>query len=96
MWLELIRTKDEALRFFTKVRALAENKCWSKLLAFRSDRGGEFNSTEFAEFCEENGVKHFTTAPYTPQQNGMVERRNQTIVEMARCLLKAMEVPGPF
>jgi transposase InsO family protein len=56
----------------------------------------EFNSTAFSDFCEENGVKHFTTVPYTPQQNGVVERRNQTIVEMARCLLKAMAVPGPF
>jgi transposase InsO family protein len=57
---------------------------------------GEFNSTEFSEFCEENGVKHFTTAPYTPQQNGVVEQRNQTVVEMAKCLLKEMEVPGQF
>lgn len=96
MWVELIRSKDEALRFFKKVKALAENERGSKLLAFRSDRGGEFNSAEFSEFCEENGVKHFTTAPYTPQQNGVVERRNQTVVEMARCLLKAMAVPGPF
>jgi transposase InsO family protein len=89
MWLELIRTKDEALHFFKKVKALAEIECGSKLLTFRSGRGGEFNSTAFFDFCEENGVKHFTTAPYTPQQNGVVERRNQTIVEMARCLLKA-------
>ena len=52
MWLELIRTKDEALRFFKKVKALAENEQNCKLLAFRSDRGGEFNSAEFSEFCE--------------------------------------------
>jgi transposase InsO family protein len=96
MWLELIRTKDKALRFFKKVKALAETEHGSKLLAFRSDRDGEFNSTAFSDFCEENGVKHFTTAPYTPQQNGVVERRNQTVVEMARCLLKAMAVPGSF
>jgi transposase InsO family protein len=65
MWLELIRTKEEALRFFKKVKALAEIERGSKLLAFRSDRGGEFNSTAFSDFCKENGVKHFTTAPYT-------------------------------
>jgi transposase InsO family protein len=94
MWLELIKMKDEALRFFKKVKALAETERGSKLLAFRSDRGGEFNSTECTEFCEENGVRHFTTAPYTPQQNGVVERRNQTIVEMVRCMLKAMAVLG--
>ena len=63
MWLELIRTKDEALRFFKKVKALAENEQNCKLLAFRSDHGGEFNSTEFSEFCEVSGVRHYTTAP---------------------------------
>jgi transposase InsO family protein len=87
MWLELIRTKDEALRLFNKVKALAEIEHGSKLLAFRSDRSREFNSTAFSDFCKENIIKHFTTVPYTPQQNGVVERRNQTIVEMARCLL---------
>lgn len=71
----MIRKKDEALRFFKKVNTLADNERGSKLLAFRSDHGGEFNSVEFSEFCEENGVKHFTTAPYMPQQNGVVERR---------------------
>jgi hypothetical protein len=60
MWLELIKTKDEALCFFKKVKALAETEHGSELLAFRSDHGGEFNSTEFSEFCKENGVKHFT------------------------------------
>jgi hypothetical protein len=60
MSLELIKTEDEALRFFKKVKALAETERGSKLLVFRSDRGGEFNSTEFSEFCKENGVKDFT------------------------------------
>jgi hypothetical protein len=41
-------------------------------------------------------MKHFTTTPYTPQQNGVVERRNRTVVEMARCLLKSKGVPGRF
>jgi transposase InsO family protein len=96
MWLELLRTKDEALSFFKKVKAAAEAGRECKLLAFCSDRGGEFNSGEFVEFCDANGINHQTTAPYTPQQNGVVERRNQTVVKMARCLLKAMELPGTF
>jgi hypothetical protein len=66
------------------------------LLGFRSDRGGEFNSTAFCKFCDDGGIKHFTTAPYTPQQNGVVERRYQTTVEMARCLLKSMAMPPTF
>ncbi|KAI4387537.1 hypothetical protein MLD38_005363 [Melastoma candidum] len=96
MWLEALRTKDEAFRYFKKIKAAAETERECKLLAFRSDRGGEFNSDAFVEFCEENGIKHNTTASYSPQQNGVVERRNQTVVEMARCLLKSMIVPGMF
>ena len=96
MWIEVIKSKDEAFKRFKRVKALAEATPGRKLLAFRSDRGGEFNSAAFREYCDEHGIKHCTTAPYTPQQNGVVERRNQTVVEMARCLLKSMGVPAIF
>ena len=72
MWIELLATKDEAFRCFKRVKALAETERGGKLRAFRSDRGGEFNSIKFREYCDEHGVKHFTTTPYTPQQNGVV------------------------
>jgi hypothetical protein len=47
-------------------------------------------------FYSQGGIKHYTTTPYSPQQNGVVERRNQSVVEMARCLLKTMSVPSVF
>ena len=50
----------------------------------------------FTIFCNETGIKHYTTTPYTPQQNGVVERRNQTVVEMARCMLKSKQMPSRF
>ena len=78
------------------IQAAAETEGRCRLRAFRSDRGGEFNSGEFVEYCDKLGVKHYTTAPYSPQQNGVVERRNQTVVEMARCLLKSMGMPAVF
>lgn len=96
MWVEMLRTKDEAFRFFRKIKALAENERDVKLKAFRTDRGGEFNSIEFSDYCDEHGIKRYTTAPYSPQQNGVVEHRNQTTVEMARSLLKSMHVPAVF
>lgn len=96
MWVEMLRTKDEAFRFFRKIKTLAENKHDVKLKAFRTDRGGEFNSIEFGDYCDEHGIKRYTTAPYSPQQNGVVERRNQTTVEMAHSLLKSMRVPAMF
>ena len=74
MWVEFLTSKAEAFKCFKKIKALAETEQESRLRAFRSDRGGEFNSIEFTEYCDEHGVKHFTTTPYTPQQNGVVER----------------------
>jgi hypothetical protein len=62
----------------------------------RTDRGGEFTSKELGEYFAGNGIKRQLTAAYTPQQNGVVERRNQTVVGMARSLLKAKGVPGEF
>ena len=47
-------------------------------------------------FCNDAGIKHYTTTPYTPQQNGVVEHRNQTVVEMARCMMKCMREPPEF
>jgi hypothetical protein len=96
MWIEMLKSKDQALDSFKKIVARAENESGGKLKALRTDRGGEFNSNLFSVFCSEGGVKHYTTTPYTPQQNGVVERRNQSVIEMARCLLKAMKVPSVF
>ena len=96
MWIELLTSKAEALSYFKKFRTASELESGRRLKALRSDRGGEFNSRAFVVFCEDHGIRHNTTAPYTPQQNGVVERRNQTVVEMARCLLKSMNVPPRF
>jgi transposase InsO family protein len=96
MWIETIKSKSDAFRFFSKINAAAEATGNCKLRAFRSDRSGEFNSGEFRELCDTTGIRHQTTAPYSPQQNGVVERRNQTVVEMARCLLKIKEMPLRF
>ena len=96
MWLELLKTKDQALECFKRIKLRAESESGGKLKALRTDRGGEFTSHLFSIFCTERGIKHYTTTPYTPQQNGVVERRNQSVVEMARCLLKTMQVPPEF
>lgn len=60
----------------------------------RTDRGGEFTSNEFKSYCDEAGIDRHFTAAYTPQQNGVVERRNRTVVEMARSYLKQMQLPS--
>ena len=83
MWVEMLSIKDTALECFKKIKARAETETGGKLKAMRTDRGGEFTSNLFKVFCNEGGIKHYTTTPYSPQQNGVVGRRNQTVVEMA-------------
>jgi len=94
MWVELLGVKSEALACFKKFRAAAELESGRRLKAFRTDRGGEFNSGAFVAFYNDHGIKHCTTTPYSPQQNGVVEWWNHIVVEMARCLLKSMRVPA--
>src|SRR4051812_46371629 len=96
MWVELLKTKDEAARAIVKFQAATEVECWHKLRVLRTDRGGEFTSATFYEHCAESGVQRHLTAPYTRQQNDIVERWNQTVLGMARNMLKAKRVPNLF
>lgn len=96
MWLVLLATKDGAPAAIKRVQAAAERKSGHELLALCTDCGGEFTAKHFAEYCEELGVRHELTAPYSPQQNGVVERWNQSVVGMARSMLKAKGLPGMF
>ncbi|KAI3818795.1 hypothetical protein L1987_12613 [Smallanthus sonchifolius] len=93
MWVYLIETKDQAFQKFKwfKAQLEKESKCKTKML--QTDRGDEFTSHIFNEFCRNEGIQRQLTAPYTPQQNGVVERRNRTVVEITRSLLKSMSVP---
>ncbi|KAG6501318.1 hypothetical protein ZIOFF_041197 [Zingiber officinale] len=84
---------NDAFRAFKKFKFLTENKTEYKIKTFRTDRGGEFLSTEFTQFCENEGIERHLIAPYTPQQNGVVELRNRTVMAMTRSLLKGTHMP---
>jgi transposase InsO family protein len=92
----MLQTKDQAVDAFIKFRAEAEKSVGYQIKILRSDRGGEFLANSFQSVCEKAGIKHQFTAPYTPQQNGVVERKNRSMMEMARSLLKSMEIPDVF
>lgn len=94
MWTMLLKEKGQAFKRFKRLRISIEQETGRKIQTFRSDRGREFVSNEFTTYCEEAGIKRHLTAPYTPQQNGVVERRNQTLMGMARSLLKHMHMPN--
>ena len=88
-WTYFLKQKSEAFEKFKEFKRLVENQSGHYTKILRSDRGGEFSSNEFLELCKFHGIKkHFTTR-YTPQQNGVAKRKNRTIMEMARSMLKA-------
>lgn len=73
-----------------------ENKSGHKMKILKTDRRGEFLSKTFNTFCESKGIQWYFTAPYTPQQNSVVKRRNRTVVDMTRSLLKSTQMPSRF
>jgi hypothetical protein len=91
-----MKSKDEVLQNFKSFKLEVENQSSKKIKVLRSDGGGEYTSHEFKSFCESNGIKHEVIAPYTPQHNGIAERRNRTIMNMTRCMLKEKELPHSF
>ncbi|KZV19365.1 retrovirus-related Pol polyprotein from transposon TNT 1-94, partial [Dorcoceras hygrometricum] len=81
----LLRGKDEALEAFQNYKAEVENQL-DQRKNIRSDRGGEYGAP-FDDYCVKSGIIHQTTAPYSPQSNGVAERKNRTLKEMMNALL---------
>ena len=96
MWVVMLSSKDRAVKAIKEIKAWAEGESELKMGALRTDRGGEFTSHEFAKYCAGEGIHRQHTAPYSPQQNGVVERRNDTVVATARSMLKAKGLPDCF
>ena len=88
VWVYCLKDKSEAFEKFKDYKVKVENFTRLKIKTLRNDRGGEYLSNEFKKFCRNNGIRHELTARHTPQQNGVCERQNRTIMEMARCLLR--------
>nr|DAD19456.1 TPA_asm: hypothetical protein HUJ06_020919 [Nelumbo nucifera] len=75
---------------------VVEKETGNVICCFRTDRGGEFTSLEFNEYCSSNGIARQLTIVYTPQQNGVAEWKNRTIMNMVRCMLTEKLVPKEF
>ncbi|KAK3729344.1 hypothetical protein QZH41_009050, partial [Actinostola sp. cb2023] len=89
VWVYALKKKDEAFKKFQDWKALVEKSSGYTLKILRSDNGGEYVSTDFDIFLKSEGVVHQTTVPKTPQQNGVAERLNRTLVE------SRMHIPIP-
>nr|GFC19720.1 zinc finger, CCHC-type [Tanacetum cinerariifolium] len=96
MWAYFLTSKDQALSTFKEFRQQIEMEMGMKLRMLRTNRGGEFTSNEFTKYCKKNGIARQLTTRYSPQQNGVVERRNRTMLSTTRSVMKAMKLPLTF
>lgn len=83
----LLKSKDQALEFFKEFKEYVQNHTGKKIKVLRTDGGGEFCSNAFEKFLRQSGIVHQKTNAHCPEQNGMLERLNRTVVEKVRCLL---------
>lgn len=86
--IEFLRNKNEVFAAFKKVKIKTKVQSKRIIRILRIDRGGEFLSNEFKNFCKSQDIRQQFLALYSPQQNGIVEERNQTVVEITRSLFK--------
>ncbi|RZC09022.1 Retrovirus-related Pol polyprotein from transposon RE1 [Glycine soja] len=93
---ETDKEKSEVFGVFKKFKALAENQSGKRIKVLRSDRGKEYTSREFERFCEDEDIERQLIVAYSPQQNGVSERKNRTVMEMARLMLKEKGLPNTF
>jgi transposase InsO family protein len=96
MWVAAIHSKDCDAAAIKEIQAQVEGRSGAKLRALCTDRGGEFTAAEFAEYYPAEGVHRQHTAPYSLQQNGVVECSNGSVVATARSMLKDKGLPGWF
>ena len=95
-WVFFLTSKDETSSELIKLFRLVMNEKGEKIKAIRSDHGREFDFSEMDQFCTDNGISHNFSAPRTPQQNGIAERKNRTLIEAGRTLLAAAHMPEYF
>ena len=96
VWLMFLKTKDETFDKFCEWKELVENQVNKKIKVLRTDNGLEFCNLKFDEYCKKNGIERHRTCTYTPQQNGVAERMNRTLMEKVRCLLNESGLDESF
>eukprot|EP00253_Pinus_taeda_P013768 PITA_13768 len=88
-----MQKKSETYSKFCEFKALVEKESGKKVKALRSDNGGEYISDEFKDFCKAEGIRRELIASHNPQQNGVAERKNRTIVGAAWAMLHDQGLP---
>jgi transposase InsO family protein len=86
-WVFFLQNKSKTQEVIKKFLKMVQNEFDAKVKKIRSDNGTEFKNTQVEDFLDEEGINYDFSAPYTPQQNGVAERKNWTLIEMARTML---------
>ena len=95
-WVHFLKHKSEVFHLFKVFRALVENQSRRKLKILRSYNYGEYVKYEFIHYCKYEGIQMQYSVPYTPQKNGVVERKNRSLKEMATHMMEAKNLPPKF
>jgi hypothetical protein len=95
-WVFFLQDKSETQGTLKRFLRRAQNEFELKVKRIRSDNGSEFKNLQVEEYLEEEGIKHEFSAPYKPQQNSVVERKNRTLIDMARMMLGEFKTPERF
>ena len=96
VWMYILLSKDKVFEKFVEWKSLVENQSGRKLKTLRTDNGGEYTSNEFVSYLKKEGIRHEYTVPKTPQQNGVAERMNRTLVEAVLSMLLDAKLPKCF
>ncbi|KAJ4708838.1 Retrovirus-related Pol polyprotein from transposon TNT 1-94 [Melia azedarach] len=92
-WVFVLRSKDQVFDKFKTWKALIENQTGKKLKRIRIDNGLEFCNETFDDLCKKCGIARHKTVTHTPQQNGLAERMNRTLMEKVICMLFHAKLP---
>ena len=92
-WIYFLKAKSEVFERFWEFKTLVENQSGKKIRVLRTDNEGEYTSNEFMKYCSTKGINKEHTVPHTPQQNGVAERKNTTMVGAAKAMLFDQGLP---
>jgi transposase InsO family protein len=95
-WVFFLQEKSQTQEILKRFLRRAQNEFRLRIKKIRSENGTEFKNSQIEGFLEEEGIKHEFSSPYTPQQNGVVERKSRTLLDMARAMLDEYKTPDRF
>jgi transposase InsO family protein len=96
VWVYFMKHKGKVFQHFLNFRVMVEKEKGVSIKCLRFDGGGDYFSNEFSEYLKEHGIQRKYSCSYSPQQNGIAERKNRQIVEIAHAMLNEKNLPNYF